>query len=118
MNILHSVGKIINRYGCAAAVENSGKLTQTRGFLQPLRYKNNEYADSLRHCAGEKKQGLYLFICTNEATLVPGSTVIEIKDCKYIVKRSETYFVSDCPVYKWAVLCRAAEALEDDYEPN
>lgn len=118
MNILHSVGKIINRYGCTAFVENNGERVQIKALVQPIRYKNNEYADLVRLKAGGKKQGLYLLLCAPCGGLEAGKTVIETENGKYIVKRCEAYCVNDSTVYEWAVLCRCTDELEDDYEPN
>lgn len=118
MNISGSVCKIIKKYGCTAKTDNRGKIQEIRAFIEPLRYKYKEYSDSKRHFAGCKRNGLYLFISAPETKLEAGTTVIHTQNHKYIVKRCETYFVKNCPVYVWAVLSQYGEALEDDYEPN
>lgn len=118
MNISRCIGKIINRYGCAAKVINGEKCEDIRAFFQPLRYKAYEHRDSSRILTGFRRNSMYLFFCENDLGLVPDKTVIEVCRRKYIVKRCEAYYMQDCPVYTWAVLGLYADSSEDDYEQN
>ncbi len=118
MNISLSVSKIINRYGCDIVIDENGKNRSAKAFLQPLRHSNEHYAGSKRHLSGRKNLSSYLLFCTPDVSIKAGSTVIQTQNRKYIVKRCETYYVTDSPVYVWAVLEQYGEALEDDYEPN
>ena len=60
----------------------------------------------------------YLYVGKSAHRLVENKSVIEMKDSKYIVKRCETYFVKDTPVYEWAILVPYGEELEDDYDSD
>lgn len=118
MNISRSADKIIKRYGCSVTVENGDRSVSARAFVQPLRYRYRENAGGKRHISGRKKSSSFLFVGTADISLEADVSVIQMQGRKYIVKRCETYFVKDCPVYVWAVLSPFGAALEDDYEQN
>ena len=48
--------------------------------------------------------------------LKENSSVIESHGEKYLVKRCETYYVKDTPVYEWAILVPWGEEREDEYD--
>lgn len=118
MNISRCIGKIIDRYGCAARLINGEKREDIKAFLQPLWYRADNRRDSGRIPGGLRKNSMYLFFCESDRELVPDKTVIEFCSRKYIVKRSETYYMQDCPAYTRSVLGLYTDGAEDDYEQN
>lgn len=118
MGILSSVGEIINRYGCSVVIRNDDKEIPAKAFVEPLRYKNRVYVGGQYHHLGYKKSEKYLYIGKPEFVLSENSSVIEMYNSKYIVKRCELYYVKDIPVYVWAILQPYGSALEDDYESD
>ncbi len=118
MGIISSVGETIKRYGCFVTISNGDDCIDTRAFIEPLRYKNRVYVGGQYHHLGYKRTEKYLYIGPPEFPLIENSSVIELHDNKYIVKRCEIYYVKDLPVYVWAILQPYGSALEDDYESD
>lgn len=119
MGIFNSVCETIKRYGSTVTIlDKGGKSTKTKAFVEPLRYKNKIYIGGQYHLLGLSENEKYLYIGLPENTLTANSSVIETHGRKYIVKRRETYYVTDSPVYVWAILAPFSQALEDDYESD
>lgn len=118
MGIFNSVGETIKRYGCSISIKNGEEYVNTKAFIEPLRYKNKVYVGGEYHHLGLRKTEKYLYIGPAEYELFEDRSVIEMNNSKYIVKRCETYYVKDCPIYVWAILLPYGEVLEDDYESN
>ena len=118
MSIMTAVGETIKRYGCSVAIATGEKEVKTKAFVEPLRYKNKVYVGGQYHYLGYKQSEKYLYIGSPEYSLSENATVIEMHNQKYIVKRCETYYADDRPVYVWAILLPYGTALEDDYESD
>lgn len=118
MSIISAVGETIKRYGCRVCIKSKGNEAETSAFIEPLRYKNKVYVGGKYHFLGCDRIEKYLYIGPPEALLEENSSVIEMQNKKYIVKRCEIYYVHDRPVYVWAILLPYGKALEDDYESN
>lgn len=118
MNIFNSVGDTIKKYGSSVTIRQDGSAIETKAFVQPLRYKNRVYVGGEYHVLGYQRREKYLYIGNPSYRLTENSSVIETQGDKYIVKRRETYFVKDYPVYEWAILLPFGEKLEDDYESD
>lgn len=118
MSIFSSVKDTINRYGSSVCIDNNGEKTNTKAFVEPLRYKNRIYVGGEYHRLGFRRTEKYLYIGTPDDKLIANTSVIELKDCKYIVKRCENYYVNDSCIYVWAILVPYGESLEDDYESD
>lgn len=118
MSIFNSVGETIKRYGCSISIETNGTYVTTKAFVEPLRYKNKVYVGGEYHYLGFRQTEKYLYIGPAECELSADNSVIEMNGNKYIVKRCETYYVKDCPIYVWAILVPYGEMLEDDYESD
>ena len=76
------------------------------------------YVGGQYHYLGYKQSEKYLYIGSPEYELSENATVIEMHQQKYIVKRCETYYADNSPVYVWAILLPYGTALEDDYESD
>ena len=118
MSIIAAVGETIKRYGCSVTLLTGEKEVKTKAFVEPLRYKNKVYVGGQYHYLGYKQSEKYLYIGSPEYELSENATVIEMHQQKYIVKRCETYYADNSPVYVWAILLPYGTALEDDYESN
>lgn len=118
MGIIASVGETIKRYGSKISVFSGGDTKISSAFIEPLRYKNKVYVGGQYHHLGLGRNEKYLYIGPPDLELEENASVIEMQNKKYIVKRCEIYYVSDRPVYVWAILLQYGEALEDDYESD
>ena len=108
MNYSKITGDLIRRFGCSVSVSNGGGSKTHSVFIQPLRYKNKIYLDGSALTQGMYDGSHYLLIAPPELELSPPleDYVIECPSMKkrFTVRKSETYFFMDRPVYLWAVL--------------
>ncbi|MCD8026477.1 MAG: hypothetical protein LUF33_06025 [Clostridiales bacterium] len=118
MSIFDSVSGTIKRYGCKVAVSENGKSSSTTAFVEPFQFKSKIYVGGEYISTGLRNTEKYLYIGPVDCPLSMNSSVIETQAGKYIVKRCETYYVMNRPVYVWAILLPYGEALEDDYESD
>ncbi len=118
MGIFNSVSDTINRYGCSVKIRTSGAECNTKAFIEPLRYKNKVYVGGEYRLLGFDRTEKYLYIGLPENVLAENSSVIEMQNSKYIVKRCEVYYLKDYPIYMWAILGTCGDDLEDDYESD
>lgn len=118
MNIFLTIQSMIRDYGCDVSIFDNDKVSATKAFVQPLRYKNRVYIGGRYHEMGLNKTDKYLYIGQVENKLTENHSIIEAHNHKYIVKRCEVYYVKDIPVYVWAILAPYGAVLEDEYESN
>lgn len=118
MSILNCVAAAIEKYGSSVRIINGDKAYCTKAFVEPLRYKNKVYIGGEYHRLGFYKKDKYLYIGAPKTSLAENSTVIEMHESKYIVKRCEKYYVKDIPVYVWAILQPYGEESEDEYDAD
>ncbi len=116
MSILNCVDREIGRYGSHVTITQGGAEVQTRAFVEPLRYRNKIYIGGEMHHLGSLKREKYLYVGKTAHRLIPDESVIKAQGNQYIVKRCETYYVKDTPIYEWAILVPFGERLEDDYD--
>lgn len=118
MGIFGSIKETIKRYGNNVIIFDNGKKVKAKAFIEPLRYKNKVYVGGQYRLLGVDRNEKYLYVGCAENQLAEQSTVIEMQNSKYIVKRCETYYVKDYPIYVWAILTPYGDDLEDDYESD
>ena len=118
MSLFSCVDKEIGRYGSQVTINQGGSEINTRAFLEPLRYRNKIYIGGEYRKLGFLKREKYLYGGKSDHRLVESESVIETHGNKYIVKRCETYFVKDTPVYEWAILVPYGEEREDEYDSD
>ncbi len=118
MSLFSCVDKEIGRYGSQVTINQGGSEINTRAFLEPLRYRNKIYIGGEYRKLGFLKREKYLYVGKSDHRLVENESVIETHGNKYIVKRCETYFVKDTPVYEWAILVPYGEEREDEYDSD
>lgn len=118
MSIFSSIKETIKRYGNDVIIVDGDKKTKAKAFVEPLRYKNRVYVGGKYRLLGLDRDEKYLYVGCAENSLKEQCSVIEMQDSKYIVKRCETYYVKDYPIYVWAILAPYGDDLEDDYESD
>ena len=118
MSLLNCVGKEIGRFGSSVKITQQGACVNTRAFLEPLRYRNKIYIGGEYRPLGALRREKYLYVGKPDYRLIEDESVIETQGSQYIVKRCETYFVKDTPIYEWAILVPYGEEREDDYDTD
>lgn len=118
MSLLNCVDREIGRFGSNVSISQEGKSISTKAFLEPLRYRNKIYIGGEYHPLGSLRREKYLYVGKSVHRLIENESVIEMKGNKYIVKRCETYFVKDTPIYEWAILVPYGEEKEDEYDAD
>lgn len=106
----------INKWGSTFKITENGQTVSCKGFIQPLRYKNNMYLGGKRLDAGFFDGGHYLFITKGDVSLMGHSlAIIEDINAKYAIKRAEVFTVQDSNLYTWAILKPYFPKVDDDY---
>lgn len=118
MSLLNCVDREIGRFGSGVTIRQGGLCVSTRAFVEPLRYRNKIYIGGEYRPLGFSRREKYLYVGKSEHRLVENESVIESQGGKYIVKRCETYFVQDRPVYVWAIMVPFGARREDDYDSD
>ncbi|MGN1417790.1 MAG: hypothetical protein ACI4W6_00505 [Acutalibacteraceae bacterium] len=97
----------ISKYGRTLTLIKGEEKETFKAFLQPLRYKNKMYLSSVSTDLGYDSTGKYLLICPAEPDISEADgykCVITDGEKKYIVDRCEKIYLSQTPVYCWAVV--------------
>lgn len=115
MSIFNTVGETIRQYGSRVTIEENGDTVYANAFVEPLRYRNRVYIGGQYHKLGCNQREKYLYIGNASHRLRENVSVIGAHGKQYIVKRCETYYVREYPLYEWAILQPLGERAEDDY---
>lgn len=118
MSLMGAVSNSIAKFGGDVEVTQGGSSVKTRAIVEPLRYKNKIYIGGEQRSLGSLSRERYLYIGQPDVPLRANTSVIESVAGKYIVKRCETYFVQDRPIYVWAIMVPFGARREDDYGSN
>jgi len=118
MSLLSCVDSEILRYGSQVTIISGGEQVQTRAFVEPLRYRNKIYIGGEYRPLGVAIREKYLYIGRPAYPLRENHSVVEAHGERYLVKRSETFFVRDMPVYEWAIMVPYGAEREDDYDAD
>ncbi len=118
MSLLNCVNREIGRFGSSVTITQQGESVSTRAFLEPLRYRNKIYIGGEYRPLGALRREKYLYVGKPDHRLIEDESVIEMQGSRYIVKRRETYFVKDTPIYEWAILVPYGEQREDEYDTD
>lgn len=96
------VGKILETYGTAVTLQQSGNALAIRAFFQPVRSKSWQYLEGNYSPLGEIPRGQYVYIGPVEPQAQAGDTV-KVDGKSYWLRRTE--LVRDCegPVYCWGI---------------
>ena len=118
MSLMGAVSNSIAKYGGDVSVTQNGQRVRTRAIVEPLRYKNRIFIGGEQRSLGSLNRERYLYIGQPDVPLCANASVIESVGGKYSVKRCETYYVQDRPVYVWAILKPFGALREDDYDAD
>ena len=118
MSLMGAVSNSIAKFGGDVEVTQGSSSVRTRAIVEPLRYRNKIYIGGEQRSLGSLNRERYLYIGQPDVPLHANASVIESVGGKYIVKRCETYFVQDRPVYVWAIMVPFGARREDDYDSD
>ncbi len=118
MSLLNCVDREIGRFGSQVTICQGGQRIPARAFVEPLRYRNKIYIGGEYRPLGVAIREKYLYIGRPAYRLHENRSVIEAHGERYLVKRSETFFVRDLPVYEWAIMVPYGAEREDDYDAD
>lgn len=119
MSFHTNVRQMIEIYGSEVTIQRNEKLTKSKAFIQPLRYKTGVYNDKTVALGGFTDGRYYLYIgqADNEFSRTDNA-IISCNGKKYVVHTSETFEFLDKVLYVWAVLAPYKEQRRDDYETD
>lgn len=113
------IGDLITRFGCNIRVEDGEDSRSYSAFVQPLRYKNKIYLDGTSLTQGLFDGSHWLLLAPPELVLDKPleSYVIECAamDKRFTVKKCDTYYLKDKPIYLWAILGCYRQEESDEY---
>lgn len=115
MSLFNCVDREIGRFGSQVRILQDEGFIETRAFVEPLRYRNKIYIGGEYRMLGMLRREKYLYVGKSSHRLTENKSVIVSHGEKYLVKRCETYYVKDTPVYEWAILVPFGEERKDDY---
>ncbi|MGN0498530.1 MAG: hypothetical protein ACI4F6_05680 [Acutalibacteraceae bacterium] len=102
------MGDLIRRYGCKICVKNGTESRDYSAFIEPLRYKSKLYLDGTSLTQGLFDGSHCLMIAPPELELDKPleDYVIECAamNKRFTVKKCDTYYLQDTPLYLWAIL--------------
>ena len=97
---------LITEFGQDITIKKSenDNLIYTKAFIQPLRcdYQSEMYGDYLDNPGDE--QYLYIGLSEYPISTYPNTTVITSNNQNYTIKKAETVYLSNTPMYERAVL--------------
>ena len=100
---------LINEFGQNITIQKSedDNPIYTNAFIQPLRcdYQSELYGDYLDNPGDE--QFLYIGLPDYPISTYPDTTVITMNGQDYVIKKAETVYLSNTPMYERAVLEKA-----------
>lgn len=104
------IERLIDDFGRSLSyISSNSRTTPFKAFLQPLRYKNKMYLSSISTDLCYDSTTKYLLICPvsyNIGTADGYNGYIWDGNNKYITDRCENIYLSDEPVYSWAIVTR------------
>ncbi len=100
---------LINQFGQDVVIQTSenDNPIYTKAFIQPLRcdYQSEMYGDYQDNPGDE--QFLYIGLSDYPISTYPNTTVITSNNQDYTIKKAETVYLSNTPMYERAVLEKA-----------
>ena len=118
MSLITAVSDSISRLGGEVSITADDHSVSARAIVEPLRYRNKIYIGGEYRPLGVAIREKYLYIGRPAYRLHENRSVIEAHGERYLVKRSETFFVRDLPVYEWAIMVPYGAEREDDYDAD
>lgn len=117
MSFHKSVNDMLSRHGSVVKIQTGDIKTQTKAFIQPLRYKS-QYTSKLGF-GGKIDDNNFLYIGSADCTLCEKTpSIVTLDDKKYVVHNTQPYVYKNKNLYVWAVLKPFYEKRRDDYGTN
>lgn len=108
--LIREIERLINKFGRSLKIVEANTLeTPIKAFMQPLRYKNKMYLSSISTDLCYDSTTKYLLICPAHCGAENADgyiAYISDGENKYIVDRCEDIYLSDNPMYSWAIVTR------------
>lgn len=99
------IDKILRQYGTPARVHHGSEVVSLRIFFQPSMSKSWDSMNPIVTPLGQLPGGQYLYIGPAEQEVAQGD-LIYVDGSGYVVRRAETYYYGNGPVYRWALCVR------------
>ena len=107
----------VYRYGESISVETPDGEIETKGYIEPLRYKNKMYVGGKQRKNGYRDGGHFLMICPKKTDFtVKGITIRRKNGESFVVKRADDVYFEGQVLYVWAILMPYYGQKEDAYE--
>lgn len=99
------IDKILRQYGTPAQLHHGEQVVSLRIFFQPSMSKSWDSMNPIVTPLGQLPGGQYLYIGPAEQAVAQGDLVY-VGGSGYVVRRAETYYYGNGPVYRWALCVR------------
>ena len=104
------IKRFLKRYGRTAEfTAGVCKGSSISAMVTPLRYKNKMYLEGEFSTVGYVDGGHFLLIGEQLASGAEYGDQLKVSGQSYIVKKWDTIYLKETPVYSWAVLQLASE---------
>lgn len=121
MRIVKIIYDLICRFGCRICVSKDDEVNEYPAFIEPLRYKNKLYLDGTSLTQGLFDGSHWLMIAPPELSLIYplDEYIVECAamNKQFTVKKCDTYYLQDKPLYLWAILGQYRQDGENENEP-
>ena len=97
-----TVKKIMARYGTDLTVTSGSEVKQVRGFFRAVNSRSWQSVESEASLLGEVTRGQYAYIGPPDVEVREGDT-IALGEKVYLLRRVETYWYGNQPVYLWGM---------------
>lgn len=102
------VEMLLSRYGMDMTVDGKGGSRIVRGFFRAVHSQSWQRAEVAAGPLGEVPRGQYVYLGPVSAKVKEGDTV-RFKEENYVLRRVETYYFGNAPIYQWALAVREGE---------
>lgn len=102
------VETLLAKYGTDMVLTGKGGNRIVRGFFRVIRSQSWQRTEVEAGPLGEVPRGQYLYIGSVSAEAEEGDGV-KIRENTYILRRVETYYFGNFPIYQWGLAVRRGE---------
>lgn len=100
------VESILQGYGSLVTVHDGQSARTFRALVRPVTEKGWQNTRKVIESLGRIQKGQYVYIGPAGVEIQEGQTV-QVRQERYVVRRSETMYLADEAVYVWALLTKA-----------
>lgn len=104
-----TVETFLSRYGTDMVLTGVKGTRTARGFFQAVRSQSWQRTDLEASPLGEIPRGQYTYLGPSCAEAQEGDTV-QVGGKEYLLRRVETYFYQNEPIYQWGMCVRKGDA--------